>query len=154
MKCLLFANSGLLFTPIVSQAVLAEFVSTSVSDGLGAKWRKYTYTELEAFFQALSPLFENAKPVGLRDVYPLALRNPGQDVRRLISDVVAAWPSGVDRSVLQQMAKDVDPKDLHVAVAALEHMADVIVTSNLEHLEFMKGVCEVEPPSVFLDRFV
>ena len=41
MQCLLLANSGLLFTPTVSQAVLAEFVSKAVVTGLGSSRRKY-----------------------------------------------------------------------------------------------------------------
>lgn len=153
MKCLLHANSGLFFTPIVSQEVLAEFVSEAVVTGLGTIHRKYSPEDVEAFLAALSPLLDAAIPVGLRAIYPAALQTPNMSVRGLMQRLVGQWPVGMDPAALQTTVASVDPKDLHLAVAALEHMADVVVTSNLTHLEFLSDACSIESPGQFLRRF-
>lgn len=154
MQCLLLANSGLLFTPIVSQAVLAEFVSKAVVTGLGSSRRKYTPEEVDEFLCALGPLLDIAVPVGLRAIYPAALQTPSVPVRGLLQRLVARWPVGVERAALQVAVASVDPKDLHLAVAALEHAADVVVTSNVADLAFLSDVCSIEPPGQFLARFI
>ena len=154
MQCLLLANSGLFFTPIVSQAVLAEFIAETIVKGLGGSRRKYTPDEIEAFLSDLAPLLDAAVPVGLRAIYPAALRTPSIPVRGLLQNLVERWPRDVERTALQETVSSVDPKDLHLAVAALDHAADVVVTSNVVHLAFLSDVCAIELPGQFLSRFI
>ena len=41
-----------------------------------------------------------------------------------------------------------------LAVAALDHAADVVVTGNADHLAFLSDVCAIELPGQFLSRFI
>lgn len=155
MRCLLLANLGA-FVPIVSQVVLAEFVRQAVVKGLGsgARRRLYTFDEVERFLTALVPLLDRAEPVGLRDAYPLILRNREASLRQIAAAVTARWPENLPAEALQIPVSQTDPKDWHLVVAFLEHRPDIIVTSNVEDLTFLRTYCLVEPPSVFLRRWV
>ena len=153
MRCLLLGNSGL-FAPIISQAVLAEFVSKAIVTGLGKAHRRYTPEEVQEFLEALSPLLDRAVPIGLRAIYPAAMQMPNVSVRGLLQQLVARWPADMNPEALQEVVASVDPKDLHLAVAALEQEADVVVTSNVSDLQFLSDVCSIELPGEFLGRFI
>ncbi len=126
----------------------------AVGRGLGRKHHKYTPSEIEEFLTNLAPLLDKAVPVGLRAIYPAALRTPNVPVRGLLQQVVERWPRDVARSALRNTVPSVDPKDLHLAVAALDYAADIVVTSNLDHVAFLSDVCLIEPPGQFLNRFI
>lgn len=154
MRCLLLANAGF-FVPILSQSVLAEFVRQAVVKGLGsgARRRLYTFDEVERFLAVLSPILGHAQPVGLRDAYPAILRNPGATWREVAASVASTWPSSLPLTALNTSVRGTDPKDWHLVVATVEYSPDVIVTSNEKDVEFLKDICSVERPSIFLKRF-
>lgn len=151
MQVLTLAASGL-FVPLVSQSVLAEFVQRAVSHGIGG--HTYAYDDVRRWLEALAPLLDRAQPVGLRDLLPSLLRYPMQPLRRLLQSGARQWPEGLPPEVLAASADRVDPGDLHVMLAAVELGADVLVTSNVEDFVPLTEVCDVEPPSVFLRRFL
>lgn len=156
MRCLLLANAPL-FHPVISQAVLAEFIHSATVRGLGkgANRRFYRYEEVWEFLTALSPLLEMAEPIGLRDVLPHLQRWPYLPVSQALQNVARRWPSVSGGSVLaDRTVAEIDVKDAHVMLAVQEHAVDILVTSNLEHFGVLEQVCNVEPPSTFLRRWI
>lgn len=155
MKCLLLAN-GPFFHPVISQAVLAEFVHSATVRGLGTGSRRriYLYEEVWDFLKALSPLLDNAVPVGLRDVLPDLQRWPYLSISQALQNLAGQWPSATrDPALIASTVAQIDVKDAHVMFAAQEHAVNILVTSNVEHFEILKPVCSVEPPSTFLRRW-
>jgi hypothetical protein len=82
------------------------------------------------------------------------MQMPNVSVRGLLQQLVARWPADMNPDALQEVVASVDPKDLHLAVAALEQEADVVVTSNVSDLQFLSDVCSIKLPSEFLGRFI
>lgn len=151
MQVLILAASGL-FVPLVSKTVLAEFVHCAVSRGISG--RTYEYEDVQRWLEALAPILDRAEPVGLRDLLPSVLRYPRQSVRRVLQGAARQWPPSIPPGALSGPVSEIDPKDLHVFLAAIELQADILVTSNVEDFEALTEICAVEPPSVFLRRFL
>ncbi|MHB1954985.1 MAG: hypothetical protein ACYCOU_14710 [Sulfobacillus sp.] len=59
---------------------------------------------------------------------------------------------------MDKMVAEIDPKDAHVMLVAQEHAVDILVTSlvtsNVEDFAVLTPACRVEPPSLFLRRWV
>ena len=156
MRCLLLANAPF-FDPVISQGVLAEFIHSATVRGLGhgRNRRLYHYEEVREFLEALAPLWDHAVPVGLRAVLPELQRWPRLPVDHALQNIAGHWPSTVEgRRLLDKKVAEIDPKDAHVMLVAQEHAADILVTSNVEDFAILTPACRVEPPSVFLRRWI
>lgn len=155
MRCLLLANAPL-FHPVISQAVLAEFIHSATVRGLGkgAHRRFYTYQEAWEFLHASSPLLDRSVPVGLRDILPLLNMWPYISAKQALQNMASQWPSTSDDSALSESTvADLDAKDAHVMLAVKEYDVDVLVTSNVEDFTVLAPACSIEPPSKFLQRW-
>lgn len=156
MRCLLFANAPF-FDPVISQGVLAEFIHSATVRGLGhgRSRRLYHYEEVREFLEALASLWDHAVPVGLRAVLPELQRWPRLPLDHALQNIASRWPSaGQGRRFLNKTVAEIDPKDAHVMLVAQEHAVDILVTSNLEDFAVLAPACQVEPPSVFLRRWI
>ena len=154
MRVLLLGAAGL-YQPIVSQAVLQEFVHVAVGQGLGRQRRRYAYEVVRSWLvDDLAPLLEHARPVALRNALPDILRNPHVTIRRNLQNALSRWPTDIAPDALVAATRDMDLGDWHVIAAALEYGPDVVVTSNIEDLRLLENVCAVETPTQFLRRFV
>lgn len=156
MQCLLLANAPF-FDPIISQGVLAEFIHSATVRGLGKgrNRRVYHYEEVREFLGALVPLWDHAVPVGLRAVLPELQRWPRLPMDHALQNLASHWPSLMEkRRFLDQRVAEIDLKDAHVMLVAQEHAVDIVVTSNVEDFAVLTPACRVEPPSVFLRRWI
>lgn len=84
-----------LYQPIVSQAVLAEFVRRAVVEGLGRQRRRHAYEDVRRWLDALAPLLEHAEPVGLRNALTQLFSQPAVPLGQAMQHVVGRWPAGV-----------------------------------------------------------
>ena len=152
-KILELAASGL-YVPVISQAVLAEFIKKAVVDGLGPRRIRYEYDDVIQFLEALGPLTRGAVPVGVRDILDVMRRIPGfVRLRAALAQAASGWPEGLPISAFDEPAAAIDPKDAHLYVVYLEHSPTVVVTSNVDHLAPLAKHCPVERPGKFLTRF-
>jgi predicted nucleic acid-binding protein len=156
MQCLLLAN-GPFFDPVIAQTVLAEFVHVATVRGIrsGRNRRIYTYDEIQRFLESVTPLLERAVPVGLRDILPHVMRWPYLPLSHAFQNLVARWPAGeaatFDPSI---RVSTIDLKDAHVILAAVEHRAEIIVTSNTKDFQLPAAPWRVETPREFLRRWI
>ncbi len=156
MQCLLLAN-GPFFGPVIAQTVLAEFVHVATVRGVGSgrSRRIYTYDDIQRFLESLAPLLERAVPVGLRDILPHIMRWPYLPLSQALQNVAAAWPIGKAATFNPSVSvSTIDFKDAHVMLAAVEHRADLIVTSNIKDFQFPGSLWQVETPLKFLQRWI
>jgi len=76
-------------------------------------------------------------------------------VDHALKNIAGHWTSTVEgRRLLDKTVAEIDPKDAHVMLVAQEHAADILVTSNVEDFAILTPACRVEPPSVFLRRWI
>lgn len=136
--------------PIIPDSVLTEFVRNALQ-GMGRPLKRYSHPECIQFLSGLDEIRSNVVPVGVRDVLASALRFPNRSLGELLQAAALQWPEGFRAAALFEQVKD--PCDLHVCLACVEHNADVLVTSNLDHFDALLPFCAVEPPSKFLLRF-
>jgi hypothetical protein len=156
MQYLLLAN-GPFFDPVIAQSVLAEFVHVATVRGVGSGRRRrlYTYDEAHQFLEKLAPLLERAVPVGLRDILTDGIRWPYLPISHAFQNVAASWPT--EKAALFNPSvpiSTIDLKDAHVMLAALEHHADIIVTSNTKDFQISAAPWRVETPREFLRRWI
>lgn len=72
-----------------------------------------------------------------------------------LQNLASHWPSLMEkRRFLDQRVAEIDLKDAHVMLVAQEHAVDIVVTSNVEDFAVLTPACRVEPPSVFLRRWI
>lgn len=155
MQCLILAQ-GPLFTPVVSQMILHEFVHVTTQRGLGegSRRRVYTWDEIMTFLGALAPLLQRAQPVGLTAILPLLYEQSGERLGQVLQRATNRWPTRWPDTALNVPVQGIDVKDGHVMLAVAENRADVLVTSNVEDFNVLTEVCAVESPSRFLRRWI
>jgi hypothetical protein len=62
--------------------------------------------------------------------------------------------SVTSRRFLDKTVAETDPKDAPMMLVAPEHAVNILVTSNVEDFAVLTPACRVEPPGVFLRRWV
>lgn len=155
MRILLAGNGGLFYEPVVAQSVIAEFISRAIQGlGHGPSLRRYTPEEVAAFIEALQPLLspENSARVALT-VHRISTAPPATPLDVVVKGILRRqiWHARRKLRGLGHLCLgDVDPKDLHIYVAAVEHHADYLVTSNVSDFPPAIGECRVVRPGEFL----
>lgn len=160
-KLLTLARTGLFFEAIISETVIIEFI-INCRRGIGKKnkLRVYTEDEIDRFFATVEPLLshENIVRVGIgKDMYRDAYLNQQIPVQQYLYALFYEKTGEKKDQLLQgldEYGKDVskvDPGDLHIMYAAIEHDCNVIVTHNTDDFPKVLGAIEVFRPGIYYD---
>lgn len=144
-----------LFRPVISQAVIAEFIHKACCDGIGKGKTKRIYTpeEIGLFLQAFSAILEPEQAVTIQQTYQFVSTFPGDTpLWVVLSKFANFWPLTTDLSTkLNRPINQTDLGDFHILLAAVQTHPDVVVTSNIADIEVLKTFCEVMTPGFFLN---
>jgi predicted nucleic acid-binding protein len=145
-----------LYKPIISQAVIAEFIHKACSDGIGkgSARRIYTPEEIAMFLEAFSSIVDQKQALAINQTYKFVSTFPGDTPTWVvISKFASLWP--VDAILSEKLARPINQTDLgdfHVILAAIQVRPDVVVSSNIADLELLKNFCSVMTPGKFLNN--
>lgn len=147
-----------LFVPVISQAVIAEFIHAAITTGLGN--RRYTPEEVAAFLDALGPLLDPAQSSVISVTYKQVVAfPPTTPLASVLLTVVDRWSLDTRLLTLKdrlgsRTISQFDVGDLHVAAAVVEYGADILITSNVSDLSPLRALCNVLHPREFLHMLV
>lgn len=149
---LLLLGASPLYRPVISQAVVAEFIHKACVDGIGKGPRIYTAEEVGLFLDLLSGIVEPDTSVQIRQSYRYVSTLPLDTPLWVpVSKLVDSWPENDALvNVLGGPIKETDLGDLHLVLAAVQTHPDIVVTSNQKHVKFLEPFCRVMTPSEFL----
>jgi predicted nucleic acid-binding protein len=144
------------YQPIISQAVIAEFIHKACSDGIGKGPAKRIYTpeEIELFLESFADIIDPKQSLAIKQTYKFVSTFPGDTPTWVvISKFTNLWPVDTKLSEkLNQPINQTDLGDLHVILAAIQSHPDVVVSSNIADLELLNDFCPVMTPGEFLKK--
>lgn len=143
-----------LYVPVISQAVIAEFIHKTCSDGIGKGSGKRIYTpdETGQFLDGYRAILDPASAIRVGTTYDFVSTFPADTpLWVVLSKMSESWPSEAALAQkLNRPLKEIDPGDLHLMLAAVQSHPDYLVSSNRRHLKVLDEFCKVLTPSEFL----
>ncbi|MBE0448074.1 MAG: PIN domain-containing protein [Actinobacteria bacterium] len=150
---LLMLAKGPFFDPIISEVVVYEFINKCRA---GIKGRQFSEEDLDDFWAVIAPLLEpeNIERISIGRRYAGDVKFFGKPIEQVIHEITQRRSSDLLDIARASGLKyqDIDPYDLHLLVAAIEHDCDCICTSNTKDLPSTIGRAIVVKPGKLYRR--